>query len=337
MAIEFQCPECRATIRAPDDAAGKSSSCPKCRTKLIVPVVEIPAETTAPQLSADETSTDPLADIHTETAQNGDAAVPGFNAAQDKPSPTLQRLRHRRRQQMPTWLIPVAFGGIILAAIVFFYWETQPELVGTAKGEVVTEPVFRIQKIPRQSIDVEKQTMDTVLQDLEQQAHVYKTPQITCILQGDAEGLKIQLEQAPRTVIVRVSLRSKLLLRDFLLKHRHEFSKIKQSSLDSALQDFYIAFEAAIKDNKPVDDSLRYFYDIGLNTQVGELGYYVRARYANKIYHCIYEDDQGIYFALPEHATQFQIVGRKLDNGQVLLPVKYDVSISNSVNEQAKQ
>jgi len=46
MAIEFQCPECSASIRVPDTASGKQGTCPGCGIKLLVPVVEIPDTST---------------------------------------------------------------------------------------------------------------------------------------------------------------------------------------------------------------------------------------------------------------------------------------------------
>ena len=177
--------------------------------------------------------------------------------------------------------------------------------------------------------------LDIVLEDLAKQSHVFKTPQITCMFQEEPQGLKIQLEQAPRTSIVRANLKSKVLLRDYLIAHRSELSKGKQSTLEKALKDFFTAFAAAIKYNRPMEDSLRYFYEIGLNTQVGDLEHHIRARYGNKTFHCIYEDDQGAYFALSEHAKCLQIIGRKLKDSRVLLPVNYNVSISKQAAKPA--
>jgi predicted RNA-binding Zn-ribbon protein involved in translation (DUF1610 family) len=37
MAISFQCPQCGKKLKAPDDAAGKSSSCPGCGSKVTCP------------------------------------------------------------------------------------------------------------------------------------------------------------------------------------------------------------------------------------------------------------------------------------------------------------
>lgn len=42
MAIEFNCPYCTATIRVPDAYAGKQGRCPKCDTKLLIPIIPLP-------------------------------------------------------------------------------------------------------------------------------------------------------------------------------------------------------------------------------------------------------------------------------------------------------
>src|SRR4051794_35850110 len=35
--IRFRCPKCDTPIKAPENAAGKSGTCPKCQHKLIIP------------------------------------------------------------------------------------------------------------------------------------------------------------------------------------------------------------------------------------------------------------------------------------------------------------
>ncbi|MFV0442325.1 MAG: hypothetical protein ACK5Q5_02005 [Planctomycetaceae bacterium] len=42
MAIQFQCPNCSATIRVPDEASGKIGQCPKCGARLQVPKIAPP-------------------------------------------------------------------------------------------------------------------------------------------------------------------------------------------------------------------------------------------------------------------------------------------------------
>ena len=52
MAIEFDCPYCTATIRVPDAYGGKQGRCPKCDTRLLVPLVVRPGSTTVPDASS---------------------------------------------------------------------------------------------------------------------------------------------------------------------------------------------------------------------------------------------------------------------------------------------
>src|SRR4051812_25599149 len=37
MALEFDCPYCKATIRVPDNTAGKRGRCPQCASQLTIP------------------------------------------------------------------------------------------------------------------------------------------------------------------------------------------------------------------------------------------------------------------------------------------------------------
>src|SRR5262245_15330551 len=45
MAIQFQCPSCRSTLRVPDDLAGRKVRCPKCRgvADVVSSPVSVPA------------------------------------------------------------------------------------------------------------------------------------------------------------------------------------------------------------------------------------------------------------------------------------------------------
>lgn len=142
MAIEFHCPYCTAVIRVPDALEGRTGRCPKCETRLIVPVIERPGqrpeqpkgrlregETEAPASS--ESHTQP-ADAQPSPAQPGPVppvSGPGapeahspVDAAPTLPSvsPTLMtaspdlirpaapasatdRLLRRRKKRIPSW------------------------------------------------------------------------------------------------------------------------------------------------------------------------------------------------------------------------------------------
>src|SRR4051812_37164471 len=38
----ISCPNCSSVIRAPDDWAGKPCRCPKCRTRIVIPLAAVP-------------------------------------------------------------------------------------------------------------------------------------------------------------------------------------------------------------------------------------------------------------------------------------------------------
>ncbi|MFK7779195.1 MAG: hypothetical protein QM501_13900, partial [Gimesia sp.] len=67
----------------------------------------------------------------------------------------------------------------------------------------------------------------------------------------------------------------------------------------------------------------------GLNSLMGGLGYHMEARVNNKIYPCVHDDfEGGLYFLVPKGTLQFEIVGRKMENGWTTFPGKYKVQVT---------
>lgn len=99
MAIEFHCPYCTATIRVPDEYAGRKGSCPKCSTKLLVPTIERPSESAppasgssglgdSPSAHADSTRTPPADEVDSSSTTT-DRKLPSsseFVGASDSPT-----------------------------------------------------------------------------------------------------------------------------------------------------------------------------------------------------------------------------------------------------------
>ena len=56
MAIEFNCPHCNATIKTPDDSAGKKGTCRRCQRELVIPlpISSVPAGSSATMTSRAE-------------------------------------------------------------------------------------------------------------------------------------------------------------------------------------------------------------------------------------------------------------------------------------------
>ena len=87
-----------------DDAGGKSSRCSQCQAKLIVPVVEILPDSGKNQKHSEQPVANPFAfgdDSPDPAGQATDSNLPNIERTTRNPSPTLQRLQRRSRQQMP--------------------------------------------------------------------------------------------------------------------------------------------------------------------------------------------------------------------------------------------
>src|SRR4051794_33798429 len=83
----YECPHCGKRVKAGDDAAGKTVTCPKCGERFSIPVVE---EYDEPRVYA---------------APEGEASY------DDEPI-----VRHRRRRS-PPWAV-LAIVGLVLATVV---------------------------------------------------------------------------------------------------------------------------------------------------------------------------------------------------------------------------
>ena len=90
MAISFQCPKCGKKLKAPDNAAGKSSTCPGCGGKVTCPEPVYDAEVVEMELSPEKPKGfDPFADLDDDKPYPVTGPPPVSQSADDgrKPCP----------------------------------------------------------------------------------------------------------------------------------------------------------------------------------------------------------------------------------------------------------
>jgi predicted RNA-binding Zn-ribbon protein involved in translation (DUF1610 family) len=91
MAISFQCPQCGKKLKAPDSAAGKSSTCPGCRGTVTCPEPDDAAEVVEMELAPQNPKGfDPYGEMDDDKPYGVTAPSPGQQAADDgrRPCPT---------------------------------------------------------------------------------------------------------------------------------------------------------------------------------------------------------------------------------------------------------
>jgi predicted RNA-binding Zn-ribbon protein involved in translation (DUF1610 family) len=88
MSISFQCPQCGKKLKAPDDAAGKSSSCPGCGGKVTCPEPVYDAEVVDMELTPDKPKGfDPFADLDDDKPYGVAGAPPVAQTSDDSRRP----------------------------------------------------------------------------------------------------------------------------------------------------------------------------------------------------------------------------------------------------------
>ena len=104
MAISFQCPQCGKKLKAPDNAAGKSSSCPGCGSKVTCPEPVYDAEVVEMEIAPEKPKgLDPFADLDDDKPYE----VAGTPAACGNPRtiagalPDVRRDDRRHGRQVP--------------------------------------------------------------------------------------------------------------------------------------------------------------------------------------------------------------------------------------------
>ncbi len=84
MAISFQCPQCGKKLKAPDNAAGKSSSCPGCGNKVTCPEPVYDAEVVEMEMAPDKPKGfDPFADMDDDKPYKVAGTPPPTESADD--------------------------------------------------------------------------------------------------------------------------------------------------------------------------------------------------------------------------------------------------------------
>ena len=124
MAIEFNCPYCTATIRVPDPYAGKQGRCPKCDTRLVVPMVAGPGST-APVASPTEATRLPTPEpSQLPVSGNAVHSAPPTEEFTIKPTaPVLATSRRRRGRRRPSRALVIGvpvIGFLVLLGIIFY-------------------------------------------------------------------------------------------------------------------------------------------------------------------------------------------------------------------------
>lgn len=364
MAIQFQCPYCAATMRVPDAAAGKQTTCPSCQSDLLVPEVRPPAGLAAPRASpplpepgefvpplglAGPALSGPAAacgesPVPPLVPDPGRSILPHVHRTADSPparSDSLaRRLRRRRRLRSASLLVPAVCVGLFLAVAVGVLLGTGPKLEGELTAVVVSaaEPASggtggsgaASQMIDRgQFVEQSPDDVNAVLDGLARMPLTFKSELMIVELVGRPEGMLISLSPTSRTRLFRVDPGDSAPLRAYAREHHARLNAPRRRELAAALNDFVPAYLQAEQSSAMIRDAVGFRNRLALCALVDGLGYHLEAVVGRNVYRCVYEDAHGLYFLLPRETKLFQIRGRTVAGGRHV-PADYTVRLSET-------
>ena len=142
------------------------------------------------------------------------------------------------------------------------------------------------------------------------------------------DALVIRVVEGQQTRLVRFRIDQGL--REWYTANGKPLDDDHMSNLGKSLTEFVEAWDVAIRNQTGVEQIMRFRDSVGLAGCVYGLGYNVSARVDGKLYPCIYEDDNSLYFLLPRDTKKFQIVGFHSNGDPADFPGEYQVTIKTA-------
>ncbi|QDT63212.1 zinc ribbon domain-containing protein [Calycomorphotria hydatis] len=319
MAIEFDCPHCKATIRVPDEASGKQGTCPGCRQKLRVPQLESIGE--------------PAAEVPP-------AAVPEIqiNVSAEEERPGTSRRRRRKRGKSSgggLWInigSGIACGALVVGVIVYLMTADARRLQGTIAATVDQRTSLPAKEINLPASGIPEELRDEVMSQLSAPGLQFASSLMMTKIQSSKNDLVVSIETSSRTKFFRVPLGQEEIVKGYLGLQRETIARLKRKEQHAAIEQLFADFGTAISNGASPTDLSRFRDTVAISGLVGVLGYSIEANVSGHAYPCVYEEDNGtVYFALPAETGQFQILGRRLSDGSIPLPLNYSAKISGVI------
>ena len=333
MAIEFDCPYCTATIRVPDPYAGKQGRCPKCDTRLVVPMVARPGSTAAVVSPTEVTRLPATEPGRLPVAGNELPSAPPTDEFTIKPvAPALATSRRRRGRKRPSRALVIGvpvIGFLVLLGIIFYsVISGLPDL----KGQLPARRLA-VSSLPRVTIS----WADTGLSDADSSVlreFLKTTPEtlssqiMTCRLIGADDGIEVQFTAASGNQWIAVDTSADKPLALWRKRERTALESRRESALGANLLSYCKEKLAQIRGEQITIDAVLVRDGIGFHANGGPLSSVVEAVAGARLLPCAGEDEKGtLYFCLPKETQTFRIVGRTFPDGSKLFAGDYTVVV----------
>lgn len=365
MALEFDCPYCKAIIRVPDSAAGKRGRCPQCSTRVSVPKLgqtrragqepaffpgppEPESVAVAPEPGDDEIV---FQEFDPQTAEidpaveagllPGDIAIPDLTPSVPRALPqpvrqlpdSLLSRSKRRKSSSGLWMAVVfALAAASGAAGGIYWFQFAAKLEGDLQAEVVENPHLPPNTISRDIIEIPADDAEKILSKLESnpQPLVSSLGLSSVMIAANKKGLIISIAPGSATSLYRVDIAGDARLAAYRRQHEAEFNATREEKLAIAVNQYCRAIKDA-SDRKETRTEVKEFRDsVCYAASVRGFGSAIQAVHQRQPYLCVYEDQDAVYFLLPAGTKQFQIQGRPVKAGQRFFEGKFDVKVTGT-------
>lgn len=203
----------------------------------------------------------------------------------------------------------------------------QANISGDRSAQVFTQDSLPPKLVAASLADVKAAVRGTVLQRFAEDAERLRSSHADVEFSATNDGLMISVAAGRETQFVRFRIDQGL--REWYDANGKELDADHKLNLSQALTEFFEAWDVAIRNQKGVEQFMRFRDSVALSGSVYGLGYNVSARIDGKLYPCVYEDDNSLYFLLPRKTKSFQIVGFHANGDPADFPGEYRVTIKS--------
>jgi len=306
MAIQLDCPACFKTLRVADSAMGTVTTCPKCRARMRVPRVVIPATTAG---SAFEPDDSPLFAAPPASATDS----PFFASDDDGPAnpvnPRAVLAKRNQRRMSRGWI------GVILAFVLAtvgvtgtWWWSNRQNVVRTAQATVIANATLS-KDLNAGDVNVTSADWRAMTTSLElNPVDLTEEPKMKVRFGSAADRLQLSLTPLSERMLVAVPTSAIAELQDPATAAA--LQEAWKAALSQSIGQMSKTVQEAVAAGVPV--KLGSYGDVvGIEGLAGPKGYHFRAAVGTTAYPCVFEDANGqLYFLVPPGTQSLAVIPR---------------------------
>jgi len=240
-------------------------------------------------------------------------------------SSIARRVKRRSRGRKSGVWFPIVCGVCLVAGIGWLYLSLGPTITGKKFAYAITQQSMPPKIVDSSLITVSPEARKTVLNYFQENTERLRSDLAETEFSATNAGLQIRVLTGIKTRFIRFPINEDL--REWYDAHYDALAESRSKALKKSLKSFFTDWEIAIRNQQGVEDFIVYRDTVGLAASVNGLGYNVSAKVGQTLYPCVYEDEGGLYFLLPETTKKFKIVGLRINGKKTHFDGEYDVTV----------